>query len=100
MEVYCEPTRSRQADLDPIDFPGPAWSRGVQYDLRRMMVFLDALTLNKSEIFIGGCAAKLDDKTGVLKDGRRASSSPSSWRPSPSLLGATGGSLSLAKPGS
>jgi chromate reductase, NAD(P)H dehydrogenase (quinone) len=40
----------------------------VQYDLRRMMVFLDALTLNKPEIFIGGCAAKLDDKTGELKD--------------------------------
>jgi chromate reductase len=34
-----------------------------------MMVFLDALTLNKPEIFIGGCAAKLDDKTGELKDG-------------------------------
>ena len=37
-------------------------------DLRRMMVFLDALTLNKPESFIGGCAAKLDDKTGALKD--------------------------------
>jgi chromate reductase, NAD(P)H dehydrogenase (quinone) len=40
----------------------------VQYDLRRMMVFLDALTLNKPEIFIGGCASKLDEKTGELKD--------------------------------
>jgi hypothetical protein len=33
-----------------------------------MMVILDALTLNKPEIFIGGCADKLDDKTGELKD--------------------------------
>jgi len=48
--------------------PGPLGGDRVQYDLRRMMVFLDALTLNKPEIFIGGCAAKLDDKTGALKD--------------------------------
>ena len=48
--------------------PGPLGGGRVQYDLRRMMVFLDALTLNKPEIFIGGCAAKLDDKTGALKD--------------------------------
>jgi chromate reductase, NAD(P)H dehydrogenase (quinone) len=48
--------------------PGPLGGDRVQYDLRRMMVFLDALTLNKPEIFIGGCAAKLDDKTGTLKD--------------------------------
>ena len=33
-----------------------------------MMVFLDALTLNKPEIFIGGCTPKFDDKTGELKD--------------------------------
>ena len=32
------------------------------------MVFLDALTLNKPEIFIGNCASKFDDKTGELKD--------------------------------
>ena len=31
-----------------------------------MMVFLDALTLNKPEI--GGCTSKFDDKTGELKD--------------------------------
>ena len=33
-----------------------------------LMRFLDALTLNKPEIFIGGCATKLDEKTGELKD--------------------------------
>jgi chromate reductase len=32
------------------------------------MVFLDAFTLNKPEIFIGNCASKFDEKTGELKD--------------------------------
>ena len=48
--------------------PGPLGGVRVQYDLRKMMVFLDALTLNKREIFIGGCASKLDGKTGELND--------------------------------
>ena len=29
---------------------------------------LDALTLNKPEIFIGNCASKFDETTGELKD--------------------------------
>jgi chromate reductase, NAD(P)H dehydrogenase (quinone) len=48
--------------------PGPLGGGRVQYDLRRMMVFLDAVTLNKPEIFVGNCASKFDDKTGDLKD--------------------------------
>ena len=48
--------------------PGPLGGGRVQYDLRRAMVFLDAFTLNKPEIFIGSCASKFDDKTGELKD--------------------------------
>jgi chromate reductase len=48
--------------------PGPLGGARVQYDLRRAMVFLDAFVLNKPEIFIGGCAAKIDEKTGELKD--------------------------------
>ena len=48
--------------------PGPLGGGRVQYDLRRMLVFLDALTLNKPEVFIGSCAAKFDDKTGDLND--------------------------------
>jgi chromate reductase len=40
----------------------------MQYDLRRCMIFLDALTLNKPEVFIGGAMQKFDDKTGQLKD--------------------------------
>jgi len=48
--------------------PGPLGGGRVQYDLRKAMVFLDALTLNKPEIFVGNCAAKLDEKTGEIKD--------------------------------
>src|SRR6266700_7645953 len=48
--------------------PGPVGGARVQYDLRKSMMFLDAFTLNKPEIFIGNCAAKLDEKTGELKD--------------------------------
>src|SRR5262249_34700389 len=48
--------------------PGPLGGARVQYDLRRTMVFLDAVTLNKPEIFVSNCAAKFDDKTGELKD--------------------------------
>jgi chromate reductase, NAD(P)H dehydrogenase (quinone) len=48
--------------------PGPLGGARVQYDLRRMLVFLDALTLNKPEVFVGGCASKFDENTGALKD--------------------------------
>ena len=48
--------------------PGPLGGARVQYDLRRAMVFLDAFTLNKPEIFIGICASKFDEKTGEMKD--------------------------------
>src|SRR4029453_19602376 len=48
--------------------PGPVGGARVQYDLRKAMMFLDALTLNKPEIFIGNCASKFDEKTGELKD--------------------------------
>ena len=48
--------------------PGPLGGGRVQYDLRRAMVFLDALTLNKPEIFVGNCAQKFDEKTGALTD--------------------------------
>jgi chromate reductase len=52
--------------------PGPVGGARVQYDLRRTMVFLDAFTLNKPEIFIGNCAQRIDDKTGQLKDEQTA----------------------------
>ena len=40
----------------------------MQYDLRRSMVFLDALTLNKPEIFVGICMQRFDEKTGEITD--------------------------------
>jgi chromate reductase len=48
--------------------PGPVGGARVQYDLRKSLVFLDALTLNKPEIFVGNCASKIDEKTGEIKD--------------------------------
>ena len=48
--------------------PGPLGGGRVQYDMRRSMVFLDALTLNKPEIFIGNCAQRIDEKTGQITD--------------------------------
>jgi chromate reductase, NAD(P)H dehydrogenase (quinone) len=40
----------------------------MQYDLRRAMIFLDAMTLNKPEIFIGNCSTRIDAKTGEIID--------------------------------
>jgi len=40
----------------------------MQYDLRRSMIFLDAMTLNKPEIFIGNSSQKFDAKTGLITD--------------------------------
>jgi chromate reductase len=48
--------------------PGPVGGARMQYDLRKMMVFLDALPLNKPEIFVNNCASKFDEKTGALTD--------------------------------
>jgi chromate reductase len=32
------------------------------------MIFLDAWTMNKPEIFIGNVSQKIDEKTGQIKD--------------------------------
>ena len=48
--------------------PGPLGGARVQYDLRRAMIFLDALTLNKPEIFIGNCMQRIDEETGQITD--------------------------------
>ena len=40
----------------------------MQYDMRRCMIFLDALTMNKPEIFIGSVSQRIDEKTGQIKD--------------------------------
>ena len=48
--------------------PGPVGGARVQYDMRKSLVFLDALTLNKPEIFVGNCAQRIDDKTSEVTD--------------------------------
>src|SRR6478672_10585153 len=48
--------------------PGALGGGRVQYDLRRAMVFLDAFTLNKPEIFIGNYTSKLDETIGEIRD--------------------------------
>ena len=48
--------------------PGPLGGARVQYDLRRMLLFLDAATLVKPEVFVGGCASRFDENTGALTD--------------------------------
>lgn len=48
--------------------PGPVGGARMQYHLRQSLVFLDALTMNKPEIFVANCASKFDEKTGELKD--------------------------------
>jgi len=47
---------------------GPLGGGRMQYDLRRAMIFLDAVTLNKPEIFIGNCSTRIDTKTGQITD--------------------------------
>jgi chromate reductase len=47
--------------------PGPVGGARVQYDLRKMMVFLDAIVLNKPEIFVSSAASRVNDK-GELTD--------------------------------
>lgn len=39
---------------------GPLGGARVQYDLRKVLLFLNALVLAKPEVFIGGAAAKFD----------------------------------------
>jgi chromate reductase, NAD(P)H dehydrogenase (quinone) len=48
--------------------PGPVGGARVQYHLRQTMVFLDALTFTRPEIFVANCASKIDEKTGQITD--------------------------------
>jgi len=47
---------------------GPLGGGRMQYDLRRAMIFLDAVTLNKPEIFIGNASQRIDAATGQITD--------------------------------
>ncbi|MGJ0393544.1 MAG: NADPH-dependent FMN reductase [Methylocystis sp.] len=48
--------------------PGPLGGGRVQYDIRRAMVFLDAIVLNKPEIFVGNCMQRIDERSGQITD--------------------------------
>jgi chromate reductase len=48
--------------------PGPLGGGRVQYHLRQMMVFLDALVFNRPEIFVGAVQSKVDAAKGELTD--------------------------------
>ncbi len=48
--------------------PGPLGGARVQYDLRKVMLFLNAAVLVKPEVFIGGAGAKFDAQ-GQCTDG-------------------------------
>ncbi|RYY72386.1 MAG: NAD(P)H-dependent oxidoreductase [Comamonadaceae bacterium] len=47
--------------------PGPVGTARVQYDLRKVFVFLDSFVVNKPEVFINMCAGKFDAE-GNLTD--------------------------------
>jgi chromate reductase, NAD(P)H dehydrogenase (quinone) len=47
--------------------PGPVGTARVQYDLRKVMVFLDAFTVNKPEVFISFAQNKFNEQ-GELTD--------------------------------
>lgn len=50
---------------------GPLGGPRAQYHLRQMLVFLDALTFNKPEIFVGGAQNKLDPEKGLTDEPTR-----------------------------
>lgn len=50
---------------------GPLGGARVQYHLRQILVFLDALAFNKPEIFVGGAQGKLDAEKGITDEPTR-----------------------------
>jgi len=48
--------------------PGPVGGARVQYDLRKVMLFLNALVLTKPEVFIAHAATKFDAASGACTD--------------------------------
>ena len=77
---------------------GPVGGARMQYDFRKMMVYLDAVTLNKPEIFVGMAQTKFDEKTGEAEGRGHASisSSSSSRRSRSSSRGWAGSNRNLS----
>ncbi|HEX2543804.1 MAG TPA: NADPH-dependent FMN reductase [Ramlibacter sp.] len=47
--------------------PGPVGTARVQYDLRKVLVFMNTFTVNKPEVFISNCASRFNAQ-GELTD--------------------------------
>ncbi|MBI1181003.1 MAG: hypothetical protein GC201_10625 [Alphaproteobacteria bacterium] len=48
--------------------PGVLGGARMQYHLRQILVFLDALAFTVPEVMVGGAAGKIDEATGTLTD--------------------------------
>jgi chromate reductase len=48
--------------------PGPLGGARVQYDLRKVMLYVNAMVLAKPEVFIGHAAGKFDAASGACTD--------------------------------
>ena len=48
--------------------PGPIAGARMQYHLRQVLVFLDAIAFTKPEVMIGGINAKVDVEAGTITD--------------------------------
>lgn len=48
--------------------PGPLGGGRVHYDIRRAMVFLDAIVLIRPEIFVGDCTQRINERSGEMTD--------------------------------
>jgi chromate reductase len=51
--------------------PGPLGGARVQYDLRRVLLFMNAMVLAKPEVFIGMVNTKFDANRQCIDDGTR-----------------------------
>ena len=47
---------------------GPLGGGRMQYDLRQVLLFLNATTFGRPEIFVGNCSTRIDAKTGEITD--------------------------------
>ena len=78
MGTARKPAFSNSFALQPSNFdetlshqtasPGPVGGARVQYHLRQIMVFLDAMVMNKPEVFVGLAGQRIDADAGRLAD--------------------------------
>jgi chromate reductase len=51
--------------------PGPLGGARVQYDLRKVLLFMNAMVLQKPEVFIGSANTKFDANRQCTDEGTR-----------------------------